>query len=115
MLYWSKSILATAVLLLSGGVQAQDADGFLLLQKTPIRFEVPAIFVPAYFSDFTVLNKFGGEAVSAPPPVSIPKIYNYRELGVFCKLDVQLDKAVKLPVRFRLGTQEIVDRKEGKY
>jgi len=44
-----------------------------------------------------------------------PRIYNYQNLGIFCKLDVKLDGVTKWPVRFRLGTQEVVDRKEGKH
>ena len=53
--------------------------------------------------------------VNVPSPDRSPRVYNYHNLGVFCKLDVKLDKVSKLPVRFRLGTQELVDRKEGKY
>jgi len=55
------------------------------------------------------------QSVAVPSPDRSPRIYNYHEIGIFCKLDVKLDKASKLPIRFRLGTQEIVDRKEGKY
>jgi len=55
------------------------------------------------------------KSVDVPSPDRSPRIYNYQEIGIFCKLDVKLDKVSKLPVRFRLGTQEVVDRKEGKY
>jgi len=55
------------------------------------------------------------QSTDLPSPDRSPRIYNYHEIGIFCKLDVKLDKISKLPVRFRLGTQEIVDRKEGKY
>jgi len=44
-----------------------------------------------------------------------PVVYSYHHLGIMCKLDVQLEKSMKLPVKFRLGTQEYVDRLEGKY
>ncbi len=54
-------------------------------------------------------------SVRVPSPDRSPRVYNYHEIGIFCKLDVKLDKVSKLPVRFRLGTQEVVDRKEGKY
>ncbi|MEM9824465.1 MAG: hypothetical protein AAF985_25490 [Bacteroidota bacterium] len=46
---------------------------------------------------------------------SAPKVYSYHHLGIMCKLDVQLEKSMKHPVKFRLGTQEYVDRLEGKY
>ena len=40
--------------------------------------------------------------------------YRYTELGFFCKIDVKLEQKVGLPVRFRLGTADYVDRLEGK-
>ncbi len=43
-----------------------------------------------------------------------PKAYNYHLLGAFCKIDVQLEKMVKMPVKFRLGTVNYVDKLEGK-
>ena len=55
------------------------------------------------------------QSVMAPSPDRSPRVYNYHEIGIFCKLDVKLDKVSKLPIRCRLGTQEAVDRKEGKY
>ncbi|HRX93033.1 MAG TPA: hypothetical protein P5158_02900 [Chitinophagaceae bacterium] len=35
-------------------------------------------------------------------------------LGVICRMEWQLEKAIKVPVRFRLGSQGYVDRLEGK-
>lgn len=43
-----------------------------------------------------------------------PKVFNYNHLGMFCKFDYQLDKSSSLQLRFRLGTLEAVDTKEGK-
>ena len=43
-----------------------------------------------------------------------PKAYNYHLLGAFCKIDVQLEKVVQMPVKFRLGTVNYVDKLEGK-
>ncbi len=54
------------------------------------------------------------------PPVirldrsGLPPVYEYQHLGVFCKLDVQLEKHLPLPVRFRLGDPLLVDAWEGK-
>ncbi len=47
-------------------------------------------------------------------PYAAPKVYNYQDLGIFCKLDVQLEKTLKIPVIFRLGEAQQVARKEGK-
>jgi hypothetical protein len=44
-----------------------------------------------------------------------PKVYQYDELGMFCKFEVQIEKATRFPVKIRLGEVEAVDRKEGKW
>ena len=37
------------------------------------------------------------------------------ELAFFCDIEAKVEKASKLPVRFRLGDVQAVDRKEGKW
>ena len=37
------------------------------------------------------------------------------ELAFFCKIEVELEKSSKIPVRFRLGEVQAVDAKEGKW
>lgn len=44
----------------------------------------------------------------------IPAAYAYKDLAFFCKIEVQLEKVVKLPVKFRLGSVDYVDYLEGK-
>lgn len=44
----------------------------------------------------------------------MPSAYAYKDLAFFCKIEVQLEKAVKLPVKFRLGSVDYVDYLEGK-
>lgn len=44
----------------------------------------------------------------------MPQAYAYKDLAFFCKIEVQLEKAVKLPVKFRLGSVDYVDYLEGK-
>ncbi|TXB65601.1 hypothetical protein [Phaeodactylibacter luteus] len=39
---------------------------------------------------------------------------SYKNLGVFCKWEVQLEKAARFPVRFRLGEFNYVEQLEGK-
>jgi len=45
---------------------------------------------------------------------AIPSGYAYQQLGVFCKLDVQLERRFKMPIFFRLGDMMHVEEWEGK-
>lgn len=45
----------------------------------------------------------------------MPTGKNYvQQLGFFCRKELELDKRIALPIRFRLGSKEYVDRMEGK-
>jgi len=43
-----------------------------------------------------------------------PSLSKHKDLAFFCKIEVQLEKAVKMPVKFRLGSVDYVDYLEGK-
>lgn len=47
-------------------------------------------------------------------PEFLHKCYSYEDLAFFCKIEVQLENAVKFPVKFRLGSVDYVDYLEGK-
>ncbi len=47
-------------------------------------------------------------------PEFLHKYYSYDDLAFFCKIEVQLENAVKFPVKFRLGSVDYVDYLEGK-
>lgn len=47
-------------------------------------------------------------------PGSIPAAYKFEELGIFCKLEVIMEKAVKIPIKIRLGEVQYVEQLEGK-
>jgi hypothetical protein len=54
-----------------------------------------------------------------PSPIQLtyshlPSPWVYQHLGMFCKLDVQLERRAKFPVLFRLGDVQQVDAWEGK-
>lgn len=46
--------------------------------------------------------------------MAMPPAYSYQRLGIFCKLDVQLEKRLRIPVFFRLGDARQVEALEGK-
>ena len=51
---------------------------------------------------------------SATAPV-MPKVYNFDDLGFFCKVEVLMEKKTKMPIKIRLGEVQYVERMEGKY
>jgi len=44
----------------------------------------------------------------------VPQWYNVDDLSFFCKWEVELEKAARIPVKFRLGSVDYVDWLEGK-
>jgi len=45
-------------------------------------------------------------------PQATPLVYSYEQLAFFCRIDVQLEKSVGLPVKFRLGEVQMVEQLE---
>ena len=55
------------------------------------------------------------DSLKSIPLRLIPDDYYGKTLGFFCKKELQLEKVVKIPFRFRLGSVDYVDRLEGKH
>ncbi len=80
------------------------------------RFSLIEEDTPTLFADFkeiqsTSLQKYPTNPLQITP---IPKAYSYEDLAVFCKLEVQLEKTLKFPVKIRLGEVNYVEMLEGK-
>ena len=63
---------------------------------------------------FTLLENKKNGFVLADEQKQVPLAYAYKDLAFFCKIEVQLEKAAKLPIKFRLGSVDYVDYLEGK-
>ncbi len=111
---WPFLLMAIGLALSPLELHAQRIEPGLRLPKdTATAFERPLSLSPLFLS--------GGGPSSRPPSLSgllgrpdIPRAYSYQELGFFCKWEVQLEKAAQLPVKFRLGEVQYVERMEGK-
>lgn len=66
--------------------------------------------LPAQARPISLLKPAPIELTSSP----LPSPWAYQHLGMFCKLDVQLERRAKFPVLFRLGDVQQVDAWEGK-
>lgn len=55
------------------------------------------------------------EEVMLRSPSQVPQAWSYQDLAFFCKLEVKLEKATSLPIKFRLGEVQYAENREGKY
>lgn len=54
------------------------------------------------------------DSLKQQPVKILPPDHYVKGLGFFCKKELQLEKATKIPFRFRLGTLDYVNKMEGK-
>jgi hypothetical protein len=71
---------------------------------TAFRFQTNSSFLPNLQQSMDVFQQS-----------NVASVYCVADLAFFCRLEVQMEKATKIPVRFRLGDVQQVDYLEGKY
>ncbi len=78
--------------------------------------KVTPAFPPAIRPSIPFFGTAGSDTLNPqkqlPLPLS-PTFYS-SHIGFFCQKELQLQKAVKLPVKFRLGSVAYTDKMEGK-
>jgi hypothetical protein len=103
-------------LLLNGGMFAQSAiisEMFNAKNLTSFRVQLKeTVNLNLGLRSIPIIEE--KEEFSDQTYISIPKAYCYDDLALFCKLEVQLDKAFKMPIRIRLGNLAYVNYLEGK-
>lgn len=63
---------------------------------------------------FSSINQHRIDSLRNAPIKIISADYYTKNLAFFCKKEFQLEKATKIPFRFRLGSVDYVDHLEGK-
>ena len=98
------------VFALATAFAAQGQVGLQLPSPTAPRFD----FARSPAVPLAQLPISSSLAPATPQLPRTPAAYRYQDLAFFCRVEVKLEQAATLPVKFRLGSVNYVDRLEGK-
>ena len=105
----TKEVLEQPLLLLQEKKESTPPlSSFIKVSPTVFPRFSEASTPPAYLSPLTLSN-------SSPALKQQPLCYSTADLAFFCRLEVKIESATKMPVRFRLGDVQQVDYLEGKF
>lgn len=85
-----------------------------LVQQTP---KIPSLRLTYFHLGSAFSNSTGSPSAKVAAfrhTPSLPAAWRYEDLALFCKLEVKMEKALHMPVKFRLGEVQYVERMEGK-
>ncbi len=91
-------------------LSAQDVG--LRLPNLTFSTQFPLLQAPPYQKSNQAVNPVATSTSLAP--IAQPSIYRLEHLAFFCRIEVELEKATRFPVKFRLGDVQYVDWLEGK-
>ena len=124
------NIILVVLLMLTGKIFSQEKS---FSNHSDSIFKIRGNIIPGYdFKKYCYNNCAKGFYVKKPDartsndnfittkyflwkPGSLDKNFYSNSLGFFCKKEIQLEKITSVPIRFRLGSLDHVNRLEGKY
>lgn len=91
---------------------------FKTLAVFSLRFFIATAVQAQYTADSSINKKISFAQMPAKPsyllPAALPANFSVQQLPFFCDKEYKLEKATKIPFRFRLGSVAYCDKMEGK-